>query len=207
VEVPLFPLRSVHYPGLPVPLHVFEPRYRALVTRCLEEDSTFGTILIVRGPEVGPGAETAGVGTEVRIVTHQVLHDGRYLVAGLGERRFRIMERLPDAPYPRAEVEFLREGPVSAEPDKAATQLNAGIRSYLTLLGIDSSQLAELEVSTDTWLAVYQVSALLRIDWPEKQTLLEAPSVDERLRLVLRLLTREIALFEHLRRGGEPGRG
>ena len=210
MEFALFPLHAVHYPGLPVRLHVFEERYRDLIRECLEEDVTFGTLLIVRGSEVGTHVEIAPVGTEVSIVAHQALPDGRYLVAGVGERRFRVLERLPDKPYPRATVDFMREGRDAADADvleRRRVQVERGVRAYLRLLGTAQDELDGLDMAAEPWLASYEVAALLRVDQHEKQAMLEAPTVADRLRLESRTLTREIALLEHLRRHGPPAQG
>jgi hypothetical protein len=91
MELPLFPLHTVLCPGVALPLHVFEERYRAMVARCLREDSPFGVVLIRDGREVGGGpASIAKVGTVAEIREASRFSDGRYELLVVGTRRFRI---------------------------------------------------------------------------------------------------------------------
>jgi len=105
----MFPLGNVLFPHAQLPLHVFEPRYRALAETCLAGDGEFGVVLIERGSEVGGGDTRFSIGTVARIVAAGRLPDGRYLLATEGTRRLRVREWLPDDPFPRAEVELLGE--------------------------------------------------------------------------------------------------
>src|SRR5688572_14490436 len=100
----MFPLGSVLVPGMILPLHVFEPRYRALVRDCTAGDGEFGVVLIERGSEVGGGDARTDVGTMARIVQADELPDGRFAVGAVGMRRIRVTAWLVDEPYPRAEV-------------------------------------------------------------------------------------------------------
>jgi hypothetical protein len=104
VAMPMFPLGAVLVPSAGLPLHVFEPRYRALVRDCLAGDHEFGVVLIERGSEVGGEDVRTLVGTVARIVQSRELPDGRWAIAAVGVRRVRVMAWLPDAPYPLAEV-------------------------------------------------------------------------------------------------------
>jgi Lon protease-like protein len=100
----MFPLGSVLLPGMPVPLHVFEPRYRRMVDDCRAGDGTFGVVLIERGSEVGGGDVRTDVGTLAQIVETRELPDGRWLLGVVGMERIRVERWLPDDPYPRAEI-------------------------------------------------------------------------------------------------------
>ena len=86
--LPLFPLEAVLFPGALMPLHIFEPRYRLLIRRCIERQRPFGIVLIRNGSEVGAGAEPYAVGTEAKIVAESPLPDGRSYIVTRGERRF-----------------------------------------------------------------------------------------------------------------------
>ena len=102
----MFPLGSVLLPGGALPLHVFEPRYQALVRDCIEApDHEFGVVLIDRGSEVGGGELRRDVGVVARMVQVAQLADDRFAVVAIGTRRIRVIEWLPDDPYPRAVVE------------------------------------------------------------------------------------------------------
>lgn len=104
--MPMFPLGSVLLPGAVLPLHVFEPRYRALVSDCLEApDHEFGVTMIERGSEVGGGDQRSRVGTVARMVQVAELDDGRFAVVCVGTRRIKVVAWLPDDPYPLADVD------------------------------------------------------------------------------------------------------
>ena len=93
IEIPLFPLGTVLFPGGPLPLRIFETRYIDLVRRCLRDGSGFGVVLIREGAEAGGPALTFDVGTYARIVDFSQQPDGLLGIQAAGERRFRILER------------------------------------------------------------------------------------------------------------------
>ena len=107
----MFPLSAVLFPGATLPLHVFEPRYRALAADCLDGDREFGVVLIDRGSEVGGGDHRVGVGTVAHIVASATFDDGRRLLETRGASRFRVNEWLGDDPYPMAEVTEIPDHP------------------------------------------------------------------------------------------------
>ncbi len=100
----MFPLSTVLFPGAGLPLHVFEERYRSLMTDCMDGNGEFGVVLIARGSEVGGGDQRLDVGTVARISQVAELGDGRLLVVSIGVRRLRVSAWLEDDPYPRALV-------------------------------------------------------------------------------------------------------
>jgi Lon protease-like protein len=100
----MFPLGTVLLPFAHLPLHIFEPRYRALVKDVLAGDGEFGVVLIERGQEVGGGDVRFGVGTVAKVLQTAELPDGRWLLDAVGTERFRVTEWLPDDPYPLAMV-------------------------------------------------------------------------------------------------------
>src|SRR5438552_13967117 len=101
----MFPLGTVLFPFAPLPLHVFEPRHRALTRACLDGDREFGVVLIERGSEVGGNDVRTSVGTVATIVEAAELDDGCWVLGTVGGRRIRVRAWLPDEPYPRADVE------------------------------------------------------------------------------------------------------
>ena len=101
-ERAMFPLGSPLLPGAVLPLHIFEPRYRALARRCTDNSEPFGVVMIERGSEVGGGDVRADVGCLAAIVEHQELPDGRWMMIAAGDRRIRVVQWLADDPYPRA---------------------------------------------------------------------------------------------------------
>jgi hypothetical protein len=90
-SIPLFPLHTVLFPGGPLRLRIFEPRYLDMVSRCMREDSGFGVALIVAGREAGGAAQTVDIGTLARIVDFEQLDDGLLGITARGEQRFRIV--------------------------------------------------------------------------------------------------------------------
>ena len=103
--LPMFPLGNVLTPGGVLQLHVFEPRYQALVKDCVATaDHEFGVVLIDRGHEVGGGDMRRVVGTVARMVQVAELDEGRYAVIAIGVRRLQVNAWLPDDPYPLADV-------------------------------------------------------------------------------------------------------
>lgn len=112
-RLPMFPLSAVLYPWATLPLHVFEPRYRALAADCLAGDRQFGVVLIDRGSEVGGGDHRVGVGTVAHIVNSSTFDDGRRLLLTRGCDRFRVVEWLEEDPYPVAAVTEIPDVPVT----------------------------------------------------------------------------------------------
>lgn len=117
MELRLFPLRTVLFPGMKLPLQVFEPRYRQLVAECMEYSEPFGVALIREGVEVGGPAVPHTVGTTARIESVVPDADGRLQLATLGRRRFRILSLHTDRPYLWADVEYPPDEDAAVPPD------------------------------------------------------------------------------------------
>lgn len=102
----MFPLGSVLFPGEPLSLHVFEPRYLQLIRECVLGNPApeMGVVLIARGSEVGGGDERTDVGTLARIESVGMLTNSRFLLGCVGSHRLIVDSWLPDDPYPRADV-------------------------------------------------------------------------------------------------------
>jgi Lon protease-like protein len=107
-QIPLFPLNTVLFPGWPMPLHIFEPRYLEMIQRCVSEDIPFGVVLLQEGKaEMQKNVKPYRVGCTARIRQVQNLEDGRLLIMTVGERRFRIHALHQDRAYYEASVEYL----------------------------------------------------------------------------------------------------
>lgn len=182
-DVPMFPLGTVLVPGAYLPLHVFEPRYRALVEACLEGDGEFGVALIERGSEVGGGDSRFATGCVARIVEAVQLEDGRYAIGTVGVRRIKVLRWLPDAPYPRAEVEDWPDPEPEPGAAEAVAQVLPLLRRVLALaseLG-DAVSPATVELDEDPLLAGYEMAALAPLGPLDALSLLAAPSHEARL--------------------------
>jgi Lon protease-like protein len=185
----MFPLGTVLLPGAVLPLHVFEPRYRALVTDCLAGEPEFGVVLIERGREVGGGDVRRDVGTVARIVEVGALPDGRSALVTVGTRRIVVREWLPDDPYPLAEVDDWPE-PDDGVDEGALEGTLAQLRRVLALqteLG-DPSPRVGTEVSDDPVIATYHVAALAPLGPDDQYRLLATPGPAARLALLATLL-------------------
>jgi Lon protease-like protein len=146
MELPLFPLNSVLSPGIALPLHIFEERYRAMIRHCLETTSPFGVVLIREGRETGVGAISfSGIGTIAEIRDAGRDDDGRYDLLVVGTRRFEIRTVLNGkSPYLVAEVDVLDE---TVGDEQAAQQLamraTRRFVTYLELLQPRSGETAD----------------------------------------------------------------
>jgi Lon protease-like protein len=119
--IPLFPFNTVLFPGGPLKLRIFEPRYVDMISRCMRESSSFGVAMIVEGMEAGGPATTASIGTSARIVDFEKLPDGLLGITAVGDKRFRLksVHREHDG-LNVAEVEWLAAEPSLAVPDECA---------------------------------------------------------------------------------------
>ncbi|HEX9342283.1 MAG TPA: LON peptidase substrate-binding domain-containing protein [Actinomycetota bacterium] len=202
MELPLFPLSSVLYPGLPIPLHIFEERYREMFGRVLAGERRFGVVAIARGREVGDLPEHHPVGCVAEVREVRRYPDGRLDVVAWGERRFRIEGIAEPAPYIVGDVALLPE-PTGAGAERLAARVGWLFTRYLTtLLRFASEGSEQLEVPDDPVAASYLIAAGLQIELADKQRLLVAETAAERLRTEAGLLRRELALLEHLHIAG-----
>lgn len=194
-ELPMFPLGSVLLPSVALPLHVFEPRYKELVRRCLEADPPeFGVVLIERGSEVGGRDVRTNVGTAARILEVAELPDGRYLLGTVGTHRIRVRQWLDDDPFPRAEIEEWPDPDPLVDLEPVYQERVRLLRKALALkseLG-EPSVAATVEVSEDAALGSYQLAALAPLGPHDQQRLLAADGTQTRLDLLGRLLDDEV---------------
>jgi Lon protease-like protein len=146
MEIPLFPLHTVLCPGVVLPLHVFEDRYRALVRHCVETGGPFGIVLIRAGREVGPtsGQRLASIGTVVEIREAGRYIDGRYdlLVAGTGRFAIETVDAA-SAPYLVGDVTILDED--VGDEDVATSLASAAIERFVDYLSLARARAGESE--------------------------------------------------------------
>lgn len=209
--IPLFPLGHVLMPGCPLPLRVFEPRYRQLLADVTGVDGLrcFGVPTLLAGPEVATGfaeaaPQLAGVGTVAEILEVDAQPDGTFEVLTGGSRRFRI-ERIVDAatPYLQAEVSFLEE--IAGElPEHLPAQAQALAVEYRRLIGMLTGEPGERPIDaqpyhTDPILLSYQLAAETPLPPRDHQDLLEDDTAAARLLHVQRVLRRELVLLRNTR--------
>jgi Lon protease-like protein len=154
MEIPLFPLHTVLFPGVALPLHIFEERYRVMVARCLEADAPFGIVLIRDGRDVGGGdLSIAGVGTFAAIREAERLADGRYDLLTVGVGRFAIRSVDTDRePYLVATVEPLAER--MEDPAEARRMMQRVTRRFVDYLHLVKPQEGEEGADIDVRLEI-----------------------------------------------------
>jgi hypothetical protein len=185
VQVPLFPLNTVLFPGGALPLRIFEPRYLGLVSQCLKSDMPFGVLLIRDGGETGP-ATTHNVGTLARITDWYQGSDGLLGITAIGEQRFRLIasERQEDG---------LNIGEIETLENESVTPLPEEYQEMAAILAGVLDDLGRLYESLDrhfddaSWVTSRFVE-ILPIDLEEKQRCLEQSDPVERLQIVRKLL-------------------
>ncbi|GAB3262718.1 LON peptidase substrate-binding domain-containing protein [Kineosporia babensis] len=195
-RLPLFPLSTVLVPGLVLPLHIFEQRYRLLVGALLDlpegAPRHFGVIATRPGkdPETLEGLYPVGCTAQIREVTPY--DDGRYDLVTVGQMRFSLqgLDKEADTPYHTGLVDFIGEPDGPGDIDAAAELVGLRFAAYRDRLRVEQSG-----VPTEPRVLSYLVAAAAVLELPERQALLEAPSTHERLTAELGLLRREIAML------------
>jgi Lon protease-like protein len=199
--LPLFPLTTVLFPGMRLPLHIFEQRYLQLVRDLLDqpEPRRFGVIAIKKGRETGVDSVTAlhDIGCVAAVRQIESGDDGRYDLATVGTRRFRLLSLDKSLPYFTGEIELIDDEPGDAAAAAAATsRVQAAFRGYLNALADRGGGVITVkDLPDEPVLLSYIVGAAMIIDLPERQSLLAAPDAVARLRTERSLLIREIGML------------
>jgi Lon protease-like protein len=199
--MPLFPLGAVLYPGMLLPLHIFEERYRQLVRDLLDgpDPRRFGVIAIRKGRETGLDGvhslyEIGCTATLRRVDQHE---DGRFDIVTVGTDRFRLLGLDETGPYLRGEVEVLADGetdPAFSAPLVRTVQ--AAFRVYLDALTESGGASVRIEELPDEpRLLSFIVAAAMIIDLPDRQALLAEPDTGQRLNRQRAMLSRETAML------------
>lgn len=186
-ELPLFPLPEVVlFPGRPLPLHVFEFRYRIMMNTILEEDRRFG-VLMVDPVEGG----IAKVGCCAEVLRFQRLPDDRMKILTMGQQRFRILEYTREKPYRVALVEWLEDKPPTKDLRPIAKEVDKLLRDVVHLSAKLTDQKIELPddlPSLPTELSYWVAGNLYGVA-TEQQALLEMQDTSERLEREIEILT------------------
>jgi Lon protease-like protein len=219
MRLPYFPLHSVVFPHLPLPLHIFEERYRAMARDILAEGSPYAgrfvVSMITDGREVGGDAATRPVGTICQVRRAQRFADGRFTILAVGLERVGLGSIDRDGPYAVVEVRPLADR-AGDGADALLPQVQAALDAYLATVkrfvaraasvAHDSPEIPDMAASLDEVLkpirlpadpmaASYAVGGVLQIELVRKQQLLELPDAASRLRAELDLLRRESRLL------------
>jgi uncharacterized protein len=199
--LPLFPLGAVLYPGMLLPLHIFEERYRQLVRDLLArpEPRQFGVIAIRKGRETGvDGVHSLyEIGCTATVRRVDQLEDGRFDLVTVGTQRFRLLALDQALPYLQGEIELLAEDAVdqlAAAPAVRAVQV--AFRAYLDALTERGGATVRIEdLPAEPVLLSFVVAAAMVIDLPVRQGLLNESDTVRRLNIEHALLARETAML------------
>lgn len=220
MRLPYFPLHQVLFPHLPLPLHVFEERYRAMAADLVDERSPHGgrfvVSMITEGPEVGGDAAAQAVGTICEVRNAERFPDGRWLLLVVGVARARLGAVDRSGPYALVEAEEIGE-PAGDEAPALVAPVQRALDAYLATVKRfvaraasernDTEETRDVTATLDDMLkpihlpddpvaASYAVAGVLQIELSRKQQLLELPDAAGRLRTELALLRREARLLD-----------
>ncbi|MFN3842726.1 MAG: LON peptidase substrate-binding domain-containing protein [Rehaibacterium terrae] len=186
-ELPLFPLRTVLFPGGELRLRIFEPRYLDLVRACCRQDRGFGICLLLAGQEAGSPATSAAFGTEARIVDFALQPDGLLGLTVRGGRRFHVARtRVRDNGVVMGDIDWL------CEPDGDELRPEHGLLSVLLARMAErvggSLARAEQRCYDDAAWVGWRLGELLPLTLPQRQALLQEPDPHARLDHLVQLL-------------------
>ncbi|HXW51633.1 MAG TPA: LON peptidase substrate-binding domain-containing protein [Candidatus Acidoferrales bacterium] len=185
----LFVLNTVLVPGAVLRLHVFEDRYKALMTHCLERQLPFGVLLDRNGLEVGDGLDPVEIGTTALIRQVTKLGAGRLYVIAVGERRFKVEKLIGMSPFWHASVSYIDEPGDGRDAQVLRDLALERFRDYLqALLTGCGRELDALELPAPPAASSWVIADALQIEPAAKQRLLEARSASDRLRAEIALL-------------------
>lgn len=198
-ELPLFPLNTVLFPGMPLPLRIFEPRYKEMMGVCIREKRPFGVVLIREGKaQHGPLAVPHTMGCTAQITQVEPLEDGQFAILSVGQERFRIHSLKKDKSYLVGVVE---NAPLVDEPaaklKSSAKCLHTLVVEYLEILARASGQHfdAKAQVPSQPVDLIYLAASVIQIATDEKQKLLMQNYPSQLLNHLTNLFSHEVALL------------
>ena len=197
-ELPMFPLGSVVLPGVALPLHVFEPRYRALVMTCLTSDRLFGSVLIERGSEVGGGDLRANSGTLVRIVDAEENADGQWAIMVVGVERLRVVQWLEDDPFPRCVADVWPDEDADENTKSLLDRTLARTMVVAQRKGFLTDPATPLQLDPNPHLASFQLTAISPLGPLDRLAALKATGPNQRLEFLLASLEEQAAMLDAL---------
>lgn len=210
-EIPLFPLNTVLFPGAPIFLNIFEPRYKEMFSYCVKNDKPFGVVLIQDGQEIGGMATPHAIGCTARIVQSETQANGNIHLVAVGEQRFRILALQQDKPYLVGQVmgfpmQRPRDEAVLVPVNKA---LNESLMAYISMLGqFGETNFEQDELPQDAIELGYLAAYLLQAPVDQKQAFLDEGDGGKflsSLMATLRFETRILqAIFTQSNAPGQP---
>ena len=196
-HLPLFPLGTVLFPGMPLPLQIFEERYRRLLRDQAEAELVFGVVCTASGREVGDEPAMYRVGTAASLVNHRVRRDGRADIIVLGVRRFRVLEEDWSRGYCVGQIDWLdeqvgTEATATQARERVALLFGHYVRGVVQLT---DQQFDGVALSDDLVEASYDLASRLPLHTWERQSLLECDSASERFSMLEPIVRREVSLL------------
>lgn len=205
-EIPIFPLNTVLFPGMPLSLHIFEERYKLMIQRCIKDGRPFGVVLIKEGVEAfGPLALPYNAGTSAQITQVEQLAEGRMNLGAIGRERFRVVSLNNEQPYLIAQAEpFPLGGERSPATIDAARRLRPWVIRYLEQLSrLESLDLDAEVVPDDPSTLAYMAAYLLQVPAEVKQTILEIEQAVDMLTQLRPIYRREVAFIKAMLARGD----
>jgi Lon protease-like protein len=193
-DFPLFPLGLVALPGELIPLHIFEERYKTMISECLEGEREFGIVWLS-----DDGLREVGCACSIDSILEE-MDDGRLKLLVRGTRPFRVLERQGHLPYPAGVIEFVQDRDDALDPELA----NAAHEAYAELVRRATDR--EPEAGELAEMSAYAMAATVDFGLDAKQGLLDMRSENARLRLVTRLFRAAIKRLELVDRVQERAR-
>lgn len=200
-ELPLFPLNTVLFPGMYLPLHIFEERYKEMINLCLDEQKPFGVVYIESGmAERGSLPEPHHIGCTARITQMQPLDEGRMNIMSVGQNRFRILSLSHERPYLVGKVEL---APLVPERETtltmAADRLHPLVVEYLSLLArLGKIEFDISQIPTDPLTLLYLAASLIQVPTEKKQEFLARDKASKLFVDLLRTYREETQLLRWL---------
>jgi Lon protease-like protein len=198
-EIPIFPLNVVLFPGMPLPLHIFEERYKTMVADCIRENRPFGVVMIEQGSaEGGSPTKPMPVGCTAEIAQVQPLDEGRMFIMTVGRERFRIVNLEYDKPYL---VGTVAPAPLNVEDEAQAVDgaeiLEPLVLAYLQKLDrFGHIELDADQIPSDPAGLAYLAATLIQLPTEEKQAFLAMDRASDLMRALGHVYRRELALMQ-----------
>jgi Lon protease-like protein len=204
-DLPLFLLKTVLFPGMVLPLQIFEEQYKLMINHCLERACPFGVVLIREGQEEGGRGVPHDVGTTAFIAKVNKVEEGRMNLVAIGSERFRLRGVRHDLPYLVGAAEpWPLTDAGSDETLKLVEPARALLRQYLNMLVQAQGHKVNVdEVPTEPRTLALLIAIILQVPMSRKQHLLSQPAVHDMLREEQAILRREQLILDYMIRTQE----
>ena len=210
-ELPLFPLPIVLFPGVPLPLHIFEPRYRQMLTDIRNSNNFFGLSYFDSSSSPGELPPAGHVGCVAEVSESQLLPDGRSNILTVGVIRYRVEEYVErEAPYLVARVSFFEDEnedeSILGQSSREVAETFARIARAVRIINDERANLPDIS-DTDPQRLSFLVAAAMEVDAEVKQELLELRLTSERLLRLRDMLALAVTSYEERARVHELAKG